>query len=139
LYSTDTPAASISHDKTVVDMLVEAASSELQQLRQRRRDIDRPTRSVIASSLPALPAKGAGGTRGDEDYFLSASGSGRWGGGGRVCDPENKGRNNLWTTMSTTRLSDELLKSTSPTRIKKSTGNDAADRKIKFSNHTVFV
>lgn len=90
LYSPDTPAASESHDKHVVDMLTMAATSA----NHKKRDITRPTQTLIAkmNKPVVLPEM----NKSKDTYQLDIT---RWGEIDNF-EHENKARVNMWTSNS---------------------------------------
>ena len=124
LFSPDTPAASESQDKYVVDAL-----SEIPMISST--DITRPTKLSIAKtaqkrysdsknlSISASPnAKDRSGSGRGDQFFLDPKFP-FWGDGVKS-DRENMARVNLWTTLSHTRVAEELI--TSPSGHSKSPG-----------------
>eukprot|EP01036_Dinobryon_divergens_P022868 gene22868-31169_t len=123
LFSPDTPAASESQDKYVVDAL-----SEIPMISSA--DITRPTKISVAKtaqkrysdsknmSMASSPSGKDHSSGGNDQYFLDPKFP-FWGDGVKT-DRDNLARVNLWTTLSHSRVAEELI--TSPTGQSKSPG-----------------
>lgn len=129
LFSPDTPAASESQDKYVVDAL-----SEMPMISST--DITRPTKLSIAKtaqkrysdSKNLSMASPSGKDLSSGEYFLNPKFP-FWGDGVKS-DRDNLARVNLWTTLSHSRVSEELI--TSPTGQSKSPGKSRfAEEKLR--------